>query len=88
MVKHKVTIQGAESGSHQTTPHQNGKTSKEDLISLDTAATALVGDVHDPTAMRTKLRRLYGIANVFSSTDLLEKINGDLKFPYRKINYV
>ncbi|KAI3503393.1 hypothetical protein L1887_31834 [Cichorium endivia] len=48
--------------------------SKEDLISLDTAATALLGDVHDPTAMRTKVRRLYDIANVFSSMDLLEKM--------------
>ncbi|KAD7478663.1 hypothetical protein E3N88_01799 [Mikania micrantha] len=44
-----------------------------DLISLDTAATALLGDVHDPTAMRTKVRRLYDIANVLSSMDLLEK---------------
>ncbi|KAK1438864.1 hypothetical protein QVD17_04676 [Tagetes erecta] len=48
-------------------------TSKSDIISLDTAATALLGDAHDPTAMRTKVRRLYDIANVFSSMDLLEK---------------
>ncbi|XP_076901828.1 E2F transcription factor-like E2FF [Bidens hawaiensis] len=48
-------------------------TSNADLITLDTAATALLGDVHDPTAMRTKVRRLYDIANVFSSMDLLEK---------------
>ncbi|KAI3813180.1 hypothetical protein L1987_17898 [Smallanthus sonchifolius] len=47
--------------------------SNADVISLDTAATALLGDVHDPTAMRTKVRRLYDIANVFSSMDLLEK---------------
>ncbi|KAL4554228.1 hypothetical protein LXL04_039659 [Taraxacum kok-saghyz] len=47
---------------------------QEDLISLDTAATALLGDVHDPTAMRTKVRRLYDIANVFSSMNLLEKM--------------
>ncbi|KAJ0447193.1 putative transcription factor E2F-DP family [Helianthus annuus] len=47
--------------------------SNADLISLDTAATALLGDVHDPTAMRTKVRRLYDIANVFSSMNLLEK---------------
>ncbi|CAL5370008.1 unnamed protein product [Camellia sinensis] len=44
-----------------------------DLISLDTAATALLGDIHDPTAMRTKVRRLYDIANVFSSMNLIEK---------------
>ncbi|XP_071703277.1 E2F transcription factor-like E2FF [Rutidosis leptorrhynchoides] len=48
--------------------------SNADLISLDTAATALLGDVHDPTAMRTKVRRLYDIANVFQSMNLLEKV--------------
>ncbi|XP_024975659.1 E2F transcription factor-like E2FF [Cynara cardunculus var. scolymus] len=48
--------------------------SNADLISLDTAATALLGDIHDPTAMRTKVRRLYDIANVFSSMNLLEKM--------------
>lgn len=48
--------------------------SNADLISLDTAATALLGDVHDPTAMRTKVRRLYDIANVFQSMNLLEKM--------------
>ncbi|CAL5327945.1 unnamed protein product [Camellia sinensis] len=46
---------------------------KEDLISLDNAATALLGDIHDPTAMRTKVRRLYDIAHVFSSMNLIEK---------------
>ncbi|KAL6518874.1 hypothetical protein OROHE_017627 [Orobanche hederae] len=55
-----------------------------DLISLDRAALALLGDAHDPTAMRSneslhflggvaKIRRLYDIANVFSSVGLLEK---------------
>ncbi|KAI3452372.1 hypothetical protein Pfo_009037 [Paulownia fortunei] len=44
-----------------------------DLISLDRAALALLGDSHDPTAMRTKVRRLYDIANVLSSMGLLEK---------------
>ncbi|KAK9065061.1 hypothetical protein SSX86_016444 [Deinandra increscens subsp. villosa] len=48
--------------------------SKAEVISLETAATALLGDVHDPTAMRTKVRRLYDIANVFSSMNLLEKM--------------
>ncbi|GMP30419.1 hypothetical protein CsSME_00005095 [Camellia sinensis var. sinensis] len=51
--------------------------SHEDLISLDNAATALLGDIHDPTAMRNnsaaKVRRLYDIANVFSSMNLIEK---------------
>ncbi|XP_052196819.1 E2F transcription factor-like E2FE isoform X2 [Diospyros lotus] len=50
---------------------------KVNLISLDNAATALLGDVHDPTAMKNnsaaKVRRLYDIANVFSSMNLLEK---------------
>ncbi|WOG93371.1 hypothetical protein DCAR_0312655 [Daucus carota subsp. sativus] len=44
-----------------------------DIISLDSAATALPGDVHDTTAMRTKARRLYDIANVFASMNLIEK---------------
>ncbi|KAL0332008.1 UNVERIFIED_CONTAM: E2F transcription factor-like E2FE [Sesamum calycinum] len=45
-----------------------------DLLSLDRAALALLGDSNDPTAMRTKVRRLYDIANVFSSMELIEKI--------------
>ncbi|KAH6830250.1 hypothetical protein C2S53_000219 [Perilla frutescens var. hirtella] len=45
-----------------------------EIISLDGAAIALLGDGHDPTAMRTKVRRLYDIANVFSSMQLIEKI--------------
>ncbi|GER29446.1 E2F transcription factor-like protein [Striga asiatica] len=44
-----------------------------DLISLDRASLALLGNVHDAKAMRTKVRRLYDIANVFSSMGLLEK---------------
>ncbi|XP_059670235.1 E2F transcription factor-like E2FE isoform X2 [Cornus florida] len=44
-----------------------------DLISLDNAATELLGDIHDPTAMRTKARRLYDIANVLASMNLIEK---------------
>nr|XP_043608075.1 E2F transcription factor-like E2FF [Erigeron canadensis] len=49
-------------------------TSDADVITLDTAATMLLGDLHDPTAMRTKVRRLYDIANVFSSMNLLQKM--------------
>lgn len=45
-----------------------------DLISLDKAASALLGDVHDLMAMKTKTRRLYDIANVFISMNLIEKI--------------
>ncbi|GFP95202.1 e2f transcription factor-like e2ff [Phtheirospermum japonicum] len=44
-----------------------------DFITLDRAATALLGDGHDQTAMRTKVRRLYDIANVFTSMGFLEK---------------
>nr|GEU68654.1 E2F transcription factor-like E2FF isoform X1 [Tanacetum cinerariifolium] len=76
-------------------------TSHDEFISLDTAATALLGDVHDPTAMRsnflsycpsrkTKVRRLYDIANVFQSMDLLEKIrhpeNGKPAFRWLGVN--
>ncbi|XP_051140227.1 E2F transcription factor-like E2FF [Andrographis paniculata] len=43
------------------------------IISLDTAAFALLGSSHDPIAMKTKIRRLYDIANVFSSMNLIEK---------------
>ncbi|XP_058186464.1 E2F transcription factor-like E2FF isoform X3 [Rhododendron vialii] len=51
--------------------------SKADLMTLDYIAKALLGDIHDPTAMRNnsaaKVRRLYDIANVFSSINLIEK---------------
>ncbi|KAG6719851.1 hypothetical protein I3842_03G027800 [Carya illinoinensis] len=44
-----------------------------DFILLDDAAQALLGDKHDTTALRTKVRRLYDIANVFSSMNMIEK---------------
>ncbi|KAB1211667.1 E2F transcription factor-like E2FF [Morella rubra] len=44
-----------------------------DMILLDDAAKALPGDNQDTTALRTKVRRLYDIANVFSSMRLIEK---------------
>ncbi|XVE83880.1 hypothetical protein DITRI_Ditri16bG0123600 [Diplodiscus trichospermus] len=46
---------------------------KAEIITLDSAAVALLGDAHDSTAMRTKVRRLYDIANVFASMNLIEK---------------
>lgn len=81
-----------------------------ELLSLDRAALALLGDSNDPTAMRSnvyllamlwvylfmvkygakvhcsfiflslntsaaKVRRLYDIANVFSSMELIEKVS-------------
>ncbi|XP_050220657.1 E2F transcription factor-like E2FE [Mercurialis annua] len=47
--------------------------SKVDLISLDEAAKFLLGDGHNSPIMRTKVRRLYDIANVLSSLKLIEK---------------
>ncbi|KAK4264279.1 hypothetical protein QN277_025481 [Acacia crassicarpa] len=43
------------------------------LISLDEAARLLLGDAHNTSIMRTKVRRLYDIANVLSSMNLIEK---------------
>ncbi|XP_057519784.1 E2F transcription factor-like E2FE isoform X1 [Amaranthus tricolor] len=47
--------------------------SNVDLISLNEAAKTLLGDGHKSTIMRTKVRRLYDIANVLSSMKLIEK---------------
>ncbi|CAH8370618.1 unnamed protein product [Eruca vesicaria subsp. sativa] len=47
--------------------------SDDDLISLDGATKALLNVSQDPMNMRTKVRRLYDIANVFSSMNLIEK---------------
>lgn len=44
-----------------------------ELITLDNAALALLGDAQNSTAMRTKVRRLYDISNVLSSMNLIEK---------------
>ncbi|XP_022137637.1 E2F transcription factor-like E2FE isoform X3 [Momordica charantia] len=43
------------------------------MISLDEAARLLLGDGHNSSIMRTKVRRLYDIANVLSSMNLIEK---------------
>ncbi|KAJ4890377.1 E2F transcription factor-like E2FE [Raphanus sativus] len=43
------------------------------IISLDEAAKSLLGDAHSTSIMRTKVRRLYDIANVLSSMNLIEK---------------
>lgn len=47
--------------------------SSAELISLDDAARQLLGDGHNSSIMRTKVRRLYDIANVLSSMRLIEK---------------
>ncbi|KAK1268270.1 E2F transcription factor-like E2FE [Acorus gramineus] len=48
-----------------------------DTISLDDAASILLGDINNPSQMRNnsaaKVRRLYDIANVLSSMNLIEK---------------
>ncbi|KAK8530766.1 hypothetical protein V6N13_030711 [Hibiscus sabdariffa] len=47
--------------------------SNVELISLDEAARLLLGNAHNISVMRTKVRRLYDIANVLSSMNLIEK---------------
>ncbi|CAK9138669.1 unnamed protein product [Ilex paraguariensis] len=49
--------------------------SNVNMISLDEAAKVLLGDGQDPSMMRTKVRRLYDIANVLSSMNFIEKIH-------------
>ncbi|KAH0853695.1 hypothetical protein HID58_090634 [Brassica napus] len=44
------------------------------IISLDEAAKLLLGDAHNTSIMRTKVRRLYDIANVLSSMNLMRRL--------------
>ncbi|KAF7819645.1 E2F transcription factor-like E2FF [Senna tora] len=46
-----------------------------DVILLEDAAKNMPGDAQNSTALRTKVRRLYDIANVLSSINLIEKTN-------------
>ncbi|GAB2223758.1 hypothetical protein Droror1_Dr00004498 [Drosera rotundifolia] len=46
-----------------------------DIISLDDAAKVLLGDGQNTVIMRSKVRRLYDIANVLSSMELIQKTN-------------
>ncbi|XP_068635060.1 E2F transcription factor-like E2FE isoform X2 [Aristolochia californica] len=46
-----------------------------DMVSLDEAARLLLGDAPKSAQMPTKVRRLYDIANVLSSMNLIEKTN-------------
>ncbi|KAF7058602.1 hypothetical protein CFC21_065623 [Triticum aestivum] len=50
-------------------------------ISLDEAAKFLLGEGHEESNMRTKVRRLYDIANVLSSLKLIEKTQVDTRKP-------
>ncbi|VVB14532.1 unnamed protein product [Arabis nemorensis] len=63
--------------------------SDDDLITLDGASKALLNDPQEPMNMRTKVRRLYDIANVFSSMKLIEKtqIPESKKAAYRWLGY-
>ncbi|KAJ1280973.1 hypothetical protein BS78_04G273200 [Paspalum vaginatum] len=57
-------------------------TMEVDTVSLDEAAKLLLGEGHEETNMRTKVRRLYDIANVLSSLNLIEKVQqGDTRKP-------
>ncbi|WOL20238.1 hypothetical protein Cni_G29042 [Canna indica] len=56
-------------------------TTDKDTISLDEAASLLLGANNDASYMRTKVRRLYDIANVLSSIDLIEKTQLDTRKP-------
>lgn len=57
-------------------------TMEVETISLDEAAKLLLGEGHEASNMRTKVRRLYDIANVLSSLDLIEKVQqGDTRKP-------
>ncbi|KAL9267295.1 E2F transcription factor-like E2FE-like protein [Drosera capensis] len=46
-----------------------------DIICLDDAAKVLLGDGQNTVIMRSKVRRLYDIANVLSSMELIQKTN-------------
>eukprot|EP00656_Telonema_subtile_P003405 TRINITY_DN1155_c0_g1_i1.p1 TRINITY_DN1155_c0_g1~~TRINITY_DN1155_c0_g1_i1.p1 ORF type:complete len:424 (+),score=53.05 TRINITY_DN1155_c0_g1_i1:308-1579(+) len=57
-------------------------------ISLDTAAMELLGDEQDTQKLKTKVRRLYDIANILSSLNLIEKVQlADTKKPAFKWCY-
>lgn len=45
-----------------------------ELISFDQASSTLLGDICGATSMRTRLRRLYDITNVFVSINLIDKV--------------
>ncbi|KFK25734.1 hypothetical protein AALP_AA8G152700 [Arabis alpina] len=63
--------------------------SGDELITLDGATHALVNESQDLMNMRTTVRRLYDIANVYSSMNLIEKtqIPGTKKPAYRWLGY-
>ena len=44
-------------------------------MSLDTAARILLGDSQDDAKLKTKIRRLYDIANILCSLHLIQKVH-------------
>ncbi|XP_024168748.1 E2F transcription factor-like E2FE isoform X2 [Rosa chinensis] len=70
----RATISAAgEEKSGGVWQHANQRTIVVESISLDEAARLLLGDAHNTSVMRTKVRRIYDIANVSSSMNLIEK---------------
>ena len=49
--------------------------SKLNVVSLDTAARILLGDSQDDAKLKTKIRRLYDIANILCSLHLIQKVH-------------
>ncbi|KAI5063157.1 hypothetical protein GOP47_0021704 [Adiantum capillus-veneris] len=47
--------------------------SETKVVSLEEAAKVLLGDCKEPSKLKTKVRRLYDIANILSSLQLIEK---------------
>ncbi|XP_061364827.1 E2F transcription factor-like E2FF [Gastrolobium bilobum] len=60
-----------------------------ELVLLEDAATKMPGDSRNSIALRTKIRRLYDIANVLSTINLIEKTNspGHRKTAYRWLGW-
>lgn len=46
---------------------------EDQVVSLEDAARTLLGNCNDPAKLKTKVRRLYDIANILSSLQLIEK---------------
>ena len=49
--------------------------SKMHIVSLDTAAKMLLGSAEDDAKLKTKVRRLYDIANILCSLHLIQKVH-------------
>ncbi|KQK01999.1 hypothetical protein BRADI_3g59740v3 [Brachypodium distachyon] len=56
-------------------------TMEVDTITLDEASKLLLGEGHEESNMKAKVRRLYDIANVLSSLNFIEKTQADTRKP-------